>query len=156
MLGLRNLDHRPASHPSTVRREPNQPLSAPYLQIWTVILLARQMGGGDDLCERARRCVVCAPVIRCFGENSRCDIDFAVFYILPVPPSLTAKWRRVKIGSPTCFLRAHHARNTTPPRAFDRYNSPSAAGKNGVKSGTKPIQYLRKDKCEKHNNKRHE
>ena len=39
-----------------------------------------------------RRCAVCAPVIRCFGENSWCDIDFAVFYILPVPSSLTAKW----------------------------------------------------------------
>ena len=57
----------------------------------------------------------CAPVIRCFGENSRCDIDFAVFYILPVPTSLTAKWRRVKIGSLIRFLRAHHARNATPP-----------------------------------------
>ena len=131
MLGLRNLDHRPASHPSTVRREPNQPLSAPYLQIWTVILLARQMGGGDDLCDRARRCVVCAPVIRCFGENSRCDIDFAVFYILPVPTSLTAKWRRVKIGSLIRFLRAHHARNATPPlcawltRSQRRKTSPS-------------------------------
>ena len=53
-----------------------------------------------------RRCVVSARVIRCFGENSWCDIDFAVFYILPVPSSLSAKWRRVKIGSLTCFLRA--------------------------------------------------
>ena len=34
---------------------------------------------------------------------------------MPVLSSLTAKWRRVKIGSSTCFLRAHHARNVTPP-----------------------------------------
>ena len=61
------------------------------------------------------RHVVFAPVIRCFGENCRCDIDFATFHILPVPSSLSAKWRCVKIGSLTCFLRAHHARNSTPP-----------------------------------------
>ena len=31
------------------------------------------------------------------------DIDFAAFYILPVPSSLSAKWRRVKIGSLPSF-----------------------------------------------------
>jgi len=37
------------------------------------------------------------------GEKAGGDIDFAAFYILPVPPSLSAKWRRVKIGSLPSF-----------------------------------------------------
>ena len=43
------------------------------------------------------------------GEKAGGDIDFAAFYILPVPSSLSAKWRRVKIGS-------LHAAETHPPR----------------------------------------
>jgi len=38
-----------------------------------------------------------------FGEKAGGDIDFAAFYILPVPSSLSAKWRRVKIGSLPSF-----------------------------------------------------
>ena len=37
------------------------------------------------------------------GEKAGGDIDFAAFYILPVPSSLSAKWRRVKIGSLPSF-----------------------------------------------------
>ena len=40
------------------------------------------------------------------GEKAGGDIDFAAFYILPVPSSLSAKWRRVKIGSLPSFSRA--------------------------------------------------
>jgi len=38
-----------------------------------------------------------------FGEKAGGDIDFAAFYILPVPSSLSAKWRRVEIGSLPSF-----------------------------------------------------
>ena len=64
---------------------------------------------------RAVRCIAAAhPRWGCFGlglasfaadtrqssgEKAGGDIDFAAFYILPVPSSLSAKWRRVKIGS---------------------------------------------------------
>jgi len=37
------------------------------------------------------------------GKKAGGDIDFAAFYILPVPSSLSAKWRRVKIGSLPSF-----------------------------------------------------
>ena len=37
------------------------------------------------------------------GEKAGGDIDFATFYILPVPSSLSAKWRCVKIGSLPSF-----------------------------------------------------
>ena len=40
------------------------------------------------------------------GEKAGGDIDFAAFYILPVPSSLSAKWRRVKIGSLPSFSHA--------------------------------------------------
>ena len=41
------------------------------------------------------------------GEKAGGDIDFAAFYILPVPSSLSAKWRRVKIGSLPSFSPSH-------------------------------------------------
>ena len=41
-----------------------------------------------------------------FGEKAGGDIDFAAFYILPVPSSLSAKGRRVEIGS---LLSVSHA-----------------------------------------------
>ena len=37
------------------------------------------------------------------GGKAGGDIDFAAFYILPMPSSLSAKWRRVKIGSLPSF-----------------------------------------------------
>ena len=40
---------------------------------------------------------------QCSGKKVGGDIDFAAFYILPVPSSLSAKWRRVKIGSLPSF-----------------------------------------------------
>ena len=39
-------------------------------------------------------------------EKAGGDIDFAAFYILPVPSSLSAKWRRVEIGSLPSFSLA--------------------------------------------------
>ena len=44
------------------------------------------------------------------GEKAGGDIDFAAFYILPVPSSLSAKWRRVKIGSLPSFSRVRDHR----------------------------------------------
>jgi len=37
------------------------------------------------------------------GKKVGGDIDFAAFYILPVPSSLSAKWRHDKIGSLPSF-----------------------------------------------------
>ena len=59
------------------------------------------------------------------GEKAGGDIDFAVFYILPVPSSLSAKWRRVEIGSLPSFSPSHriapkhplHSRALTLPDA---------------------------------------
>ena len=59
---------------------------------------------GAKLKNSSCREVVFAPEIRADVENRPCDIDFAAFYILPMPSSLTAKWRRVKIGSLSDFL----------------------------------------------------
>jgi len=52
-----------------------------------------------------------------FGKKAGGDIDFAAFYILPVPSSLSAKWRRVEIGSLPSFSPS---RRITPKHATPR------------------------------------
>ena len=48
------------------------------------------------------------------GGKAGGDIDFLVFYILPVPSSLSAKWRRKKSGRIRLFLRrVAYRRNAT-------------------------------------------
>jgi len=64
------------------------------------------------------------------GEKAGGDIDFAAFYILPVPSSLSAKWRRVKIGSlpsfsPSLRMPPKHplrSRAANPSRFRPRHN----------------------------------
>ena len=49
------------------------------------------------------------------GKKAGGDIDFAAFYILPVPSSLSAKWRRVKIGSLPSFSPSRRMPPKHPP-----------------------------------------
>ena len=69
------------------------------------------------------------------GKKAGGDIDFAAFYILPVPSSLSAKWRRVKIGSLRGYslaVRVACLRNT--PSASATFGSPASESRAEARS----------------------